>query len=171
VQRIAAFALLAVLFSGACANAQEQSRGPSTPQERAREVAITRKLEAAPLDQSLNPDAQWAITWLIQVPDIDIKLCTSAMGDFLNSKYKYAPRITAQFTLASAAFIIEHPNKKDDRVAQYVAGVESALKAYQAILKSEPDAKSKALDQLLQKQSDQKLEDFVRSQAAKDCKS
>jgi hypothetical protein len=171
LRRIAVFTLLALWFFGACANAQEQGRGPSTAEERAREVAITHKLEAAPLDESLHPDRQWAILWLVQVPDINIKLCAGAMGDYWKSKYKYSPQITTQLTLASAAFIIEHPDKKDDYLAQEVAGVESALRAYQAILKSKPDAKSKALDQLLQKQSDKQLEDYIRDQAAKNCKS
>jgi len=169
LRRIAVFALLAVLFFGAWANAQEQSRGASTPEERAREVAITQKLEAAPLDESLRPQRQWALIWLIQIPDITVKLCTNVLGDFMKSKYKYAPELTAQFTLASAAFVIEHPDKATDQNAQYQAGAESVLKAYQAILKSKPDAKSKALDQLLQKQSDKQFEDYVREQA-KSCK-
>lgn len=170
MRRIAVFTCLAIWFFGACANAQAQRREPSTAEERAREVAITRKLEAAPLDESLRPDRQWAILWLVQVPDIQIKLCVSVLGDYWKSKYKYGPEITGQLTLASAAFVIEHPDKKDDLVAQEVVGVESALKAYQAILKSDPDAKSKALDELLQKQREKQLGDYIRDQAAKLCK-
>ncbi len=165
------FACSVVLLLCCVVTAQEQTRGPSTPEERAREVAITHKLEAAPLDESLRSDRQWAILWLVQVPDVNVKLCLSLLGDYMKSKYKYSPEIAAQLTLASAAFVIEHPEKADDPFAQYVAGVESVLKAYQAILKSKPEAKSKALDELLQKQDQKQLEDYVRTQAAKVCKS
>lgn len=148
----------------------QQNRGPSTPEERERFVAIVHKLEAAPLDESLHPDREWALIWLIQVPDVHARLCLGILGDFMKSKYKYSSEITAPLTMAGAAFVIEHPDKADDPTAQDVAAVESVLKTYQAILKSKPDAKSKALDQLLQKQNDKQLEDYVRDQAAKTCK-
>jgi hypothetical protein len=54
-------------------------------------------------------------------------------------------------------------------VAQYTAGVESALKAYQSILKTD-STPSKVLDGLLEKQRQGKLADFVR-ESSKDCQS
>ena len=51
-----------------------------------------------------------------------------------------------------------------------MAGVESVLRAYQAILRQYPREKSKDLDSLLDKQSHGKLEDFVRK-AADECAS
>jgi len=140
-------------------------RGPSTPAERERAVAIAHKLEQAPLDKSLRPDREWAILWLIQVPDVHVKLCTNVLGDFTKSKYKYSPEITTQLTLSSAAFVIEHPDKAGDAVAQYLAGVEGALNAYRAIIKEKPQAKSDALDELLQKQAQGTLVEFVQEQS------
>ena len=49
-----------------------------------------------------------------------------------------------------------------------MAGVESALRSYSAIVKSDPDAKSKSLDALLEKQKQGKLAEFVRT-ASKGC--
>jgi hypothetical protein len=66
------------------------------------------------------------------------------------------------------AFVIGHPDKAGDLNAQYVAGEQGALKAYNAILKSKPEAKSKGLDDLLEKQRQGKLVEFVR-EASKDC--
>ncbi|HZD95974.1 MAG TPA: hypothetical protein VE133_17060, partial [Candidatus Sulfotelmatobacter sp.] len=60
------------------------------------------------------------------------------------------------------------PDRKSDTTAQYLAGVESALKAYSVIVKSEPEAKSKTLDDLLVKQKQGKLAEFVRD-ASKGC--
>ena len=82
--------------------------------------------------------------------------------------YQYRSRIGVQFTLAMGAFLIEHPQKASDTNSQYKAGVESALRMYKAILKSKPEAKSKALDELLDKQAEGTLDDFIR-QAGKMC--
>ncbi len=163
--------LFLILSFLSVANAQDEpKRGPSTPEERKRFVALTRKLEVTPLDKSLYPEKIWAKTWLDAVPDINVTVCAPIVFgvDFISEQNKYTPQLSYQVTFASAVFIIEHPDKANDTLAQYTAGVESALKSYKAILKSEPDAKSKELDDLLQKQSQGKLADFVR-ETSKDC--
>ena len=71
--------------------------------------------------------------------------------------------------LSSGAFLIENPDAAKDDKAQYVAAAEGVLKGYQSILREEPEAKSKALSDLLQKQSQGRLADFVRDSARK-CK-
>ena len=65
------------------------------------------------------------------------------------------------------AFVIEHLGKPADDVAPLVAGVEGVLNAYKSILKSDPEAKSKALDNLLAKQREGKLAGFVREASKK----
>ena len=153
--------MLAISLSSVAQNTP--ARGPSTPEERARLVAIARKLEAAPLDSSLNAEREWAVKWLIEVPDLTVSLCTSVLGkDFLKTKYKYSSNLVVQLTLSSAAFIIEHPDQAGDKVAMYTAGAEGALKAYAAILKDNPKAKWKALDEAVEKQGQGHLADYVR---------
>ena len=49
-----------------------------------------------------------------------------------------------------------------DAKATALAGVESVLKIYQAILQQKPDAKAKQLDDLLKKQSQGKLNDALK---------
>jgi hypothetical protein len=149
---------------------QQEKRGPSTLEERQRFVAITQKMESAPLDPALKDDREWALLWLVQVPDITAEVCTAPLGEFMKKKYKYSPEITIQLTFASGVFVIEHPDQAKDRQAQFLAGVESALKAYQSILKTKPDAKSKALDELLEIQQNSKLADHVRETSSKGCK-
>jgi hypothetical protein len=162
---------LSLAIPSLCTGAQKQEqRGPSTPEERARFVSIAHQFEANPLDPALAKDREWAIVWLIQVPDIHTKLCTNVLGTaYDKEKYRHAPEVTAQLVLSSGAFIIENPDKSKDDQAQYLAAVEGVLKAYQAILSKEPDATSKALNDLIQKQKDGKLADLVRS-SAKKCK-
>jgi hypothetical protein len=161
------FAVITLLVLALTVVAQDAKRGPSTPEERKRFVAITHKMEQAPLDDSLRPETRWALVWLIEVPDVTASLCTAPLGDFMKKKYKYSPEIVTQLTFSSGAFVIEHLDKADDKGAQYVAGVEGALKAYSAILSVKPDAHSKALDELLQKQSQGQLADYVVRPPAK----
>jgi hypothetical protein len=149
---------------------QGQGRGPSTAEERARFVEITHKLETSPLDAGLNSDRDWALRWLIEVPDVHGELCTNVLGGFMKEKkYPYGGEIVRQLTFSGAAFAIENPDKAADRLAQFEAGVEGALKAYSAIVQQKPEAKSKSLEELLQKQSQSKLQEFVRDAADKGC--
>ncbi len=66
-----------------------------------------------------------------------------------------------------AAFIIEHPETANDSNAQQLAGVVGALNAYRSILRDNPDAKSRDLDQLLETQARGELPDFVRDAFAR----
>jgi hypothetical protein len=158
------------VLSLAAAQDDEPKRAPSTSAERQRFVALTHKLEQAPLDKNLYDDKRWAKQWLEDIPDINVTICAPVLfgTDFLQEQYKYTPQLSYQATFGSAVYLIEHPEKKGDTTAQYIAGTESALKAYSAIVKSDPAAKSKALDDLLDKQKQGKLADFVRD-ASKGC--
>ncbi|HET7840110.1 MAG TPA: hypothetical protein VFM21_00820 [Terriglobia bacterium] len=166
VKRANNLAVVLVLVHLGAAPAARAQRGPSTPDERERAVRVAHTLEVSPLDENLRADRQWAMTWLIEVPDIQVKLCPAVLGDFLKSKYKYSPEILAQLTLSMAAYGIEHPGQASDPVAQYLAGVEGVLKAYKAILQLKPKAKSAALDELVHRQEKGELKDAVRESAA-----
>ena len=149
----------------------QNKRGPSTPEERQRMVALVHSMEQAPLDDSLRPEISWTLKWLVEVPDISVSVCTGPFGKFWDEKYKHVPdHFVAQYTFAMAAFLIEHPDATNDKVAQYIAGMENVLRAYQSVLKAKPQAHSKNLDELLQKQSEGKLADFVREASAAKCK-
>ena len=164
-------AILTVILLCIASLAQDEpKRAPSTPAERTRFVALTHKLEQNPLDKSLYDEKAWAKQWLEDIPDVNVNICAPVLFgvDFIKEQNKYTPQLSYQATFGEAVYIIEHPDKKSDTTAQYVAGVESALKAYTAILKSEPSAKSKALDDLLEKQKQGKLADFVRD-ASSEC--
>lgn len=165
--------LLAVIFVSALAWGQDEDqpkRGPSTPDERKRFVTLVQKLEKSPLDQSLRPEVTWAEKWLDDIPDINVSVCPLPLGKFVLENYKYAGHISVQFAFGMAVYLIQHPNKQSDRTAQYLAGVQEALKTYRSILKSQPRAQSAALDELVAKEAEGTLEDFVRdaSQACED---
>jgi hypothetical protein len=162
------FTFLLLSFNLLIAAQSGSQRKPSTPEERKRFVEITKKLEQDPLNPELRADRDWALKWLEDIPDINVTMCTPVLGDLGASRYRYAPQVGVQFGLGMAAFIIEHPNQTTDLNAQYLAGVESALKVYSAILKVRPSAKSEDLDELLDLQAQGKLDQTVRERA-KDC--
>ncbi len=161
---------LSSILSLSAAQDDQPKRAPSTAQERQRFLSLTRKLEQSPLDKSLYVEKTWAKQWLEDVPDINVNICAPLLfgPEFIHEQNKYTPQLSYQATFGEAAYIIEHPDKKGDTTSQYIAGTESALKAYSAILKTDPAAKSKALDDLLDKQKQGKLADFVRD-SSKEC--
>jgi hypothetical protein len=140
----------------------------STPEDRQRLVTVAHKLEAAPLDPVLAQDRDWAMSWVVAAPDIHVRICPSLLADLRRPKYKYRSEIAAQLLISSAAFLIEHPDQADGIAPQSVGGMEGVLKAYSAILKTDPQATAKSLDNFLQKQSEGKLAAAVREEA-KDC--
>jgi hypothetical protein len=158
--------LLAVLLLSAAASALVV--GGATAEERQRFITITHNLEQSPLQASLQADRDWAYKWLNDTNDIAVDVCTSGLGDFTKQRYQYVKEISYQLVYSTAAFMIEHPDKAKDLGTLHVAGVEGALRAYTAILKSQPQAKSPALDDLLQKQQQGTLAAFVR-EATKNC--
>jgi hypothetical protein len=148
----------------------DSARGPSTADERKRFVEVTKKLEQDPLDEHLRADRSWALKWLEDVPDVTVDMCPFVLGDLGRSRYRYAPQLGAQFGFEMAVFIIEHPNQAGDRNAQYMAGVQGALRAYKNILRTQPMAVSAQFEALINLQDKGKLEEYVRERA-KECAS
>jgi len=156
---VATFAAGAALV---CALAPASAEGPrSSAEDRQRLVSLAHKLEQAPLNPGLQADRQWALAWLTDAPDITVTMCADALGGLLRSKYRYSGEIVFQDMLSTAAFLIEHPESANDPVAQQLAGVEGALNAYRAILRERPDAKSSAMETLLQTRSRGELPAFI----------
>ena len=153
--------ILLLLF--ALPAAATQSRDPAaSAEQRQRVVTIAHKLEATPLDQALFPEREWAKRWVMENPDVRIRMCLQLLPDLRRPRYKFHPEILDQMMLSSAAFLIEHPDKAGDHLAENVGGLEGVLKAYAAIVKSNPDARVQALDDMLEKQGRGKLVEFAR---------
>jgi len=139
-----------------------QSGDPASAEQRQRVVAIAHKLEVAPLDQALFPEKEWAKQWVLENPDVRIRMCMQLLPDLRRPRYKFRLEIVDQMMLSSAAFLIEHPDKVGDHLAENVGGLQGVLKGYVAIVKSNPDARIQALDDMLEKQSRGELVEFAR---------
>jgi hypothetical protein len=149
--------LILLLTSAAVA----QKRGPSTPEERAQTIRLAHALENDPLNDSAKDARSWLIIFLTDVPDVNITVCPSLLGDLLGTKKNYASELVVQPMFSEAAYIIEHPEKANDETAVHLAGVEGALRTYESILKAKPKAHHKFLDDLIVKRDKGELAAYV----------
>jgi hypothetical protein len=87
------------------------------------------------------------------------------------SQYRYAKALIAQQLAGSMAFLIEHPQEatkvrnqgEQDDFAINKSGIESALNAYEAIVKSgAKGAKWGPLEELVKKRQAGQLDEYVR---------
>jgi hypothetical protein len=145
-----------------------QTRGPSTPEERARAVKVAHELEEDPLAKDAKEHREWMIQWIVEIPDITVNVCFDYFGPFPDPPKGHSMEITRQMILSSAAFMVEHPDKAKDEQAVALAGLLGALKAYQAILKQDPASHWAHMDKLIQMREQRKLDDYV-AETRKQC--
>jgi hypothetical protein len=164
-----ACAIVGIAAMGLAQTQDQPKRGPSTPEERKRFLAIDHKMEQDPLDPSLRKEREWAVHWIIDIPDINVNPCPELLGNFMESHYRYKAVINGQVAFSMAAFMIEHPDKVGDIVATNTAALEGALKAYRSILRIEPTAQSQFMEALAEQESDGKLTEYVRELVKRGC--
>ena len=160
--------LAAILTSAlGSASAPAEKRGPSTPEERKRAVEVARALEQDPLNKNLINDREWALRFVIEVPDIKVSVCTTVMAPVTASKKNHSSELLVIYILSSAAHVIENPQADD--AAANLAGLEGVLRAYEVILKSKPKAHHAHLDEMIEKRSNDSLGQHVQEVVSK-CK-
>jgi hypothetical protein len=153
---------LALLVALATPTRAAAERGPSTSAERARAVETTRRLERDPLGPGASKDRRWLLQWIVDIPDIEVRGCSGPLDVLKEDEERpYGKVLFAQSMFGIVAFLIEHPRERNDWVKVQLAGVESVLKAYRSLLDSEPGARWRELDLLLEARRQGKLRDIV----------
>src|SRR5689334_15759132 len=94
------FAVMVLCLLAGAQDQQEPKRGPSTPEERKRFLAIVVKSEKSPLDPALISDITWAEQWLEDIPDVNITICPAPLGHLTLENYAYKGRVAVQYMLA-----------------------------------------------------------------------
>ena len=147
----------------------QPSRGPSTAEERAYAIRLTRHLEKDPLSLDASAARAWLSTWWDEIPDIAVRPCN--LADAPNHEpYEYGKELYEQITYSSGAFILENPGKQTDWNAAFLAGMNGALLAYESILKQKPSANYAFLDDLRQQQDSGRLAATVDRMVQQRCK-
>ncbi len=162
IRTIAIATFLIGLFFATTSRAQQpHQRGPSTAEERARAVKIAHELEDDPLGKDAKDNRAWVIQWIVDIPDITVTVCDDYFGTISKSNRGHSREIVSQMAISSTAFMIEHPDKAKDEQAVATAGLLGSLKAYQSVLKQEPDARWPYLDKIVMMRDQGKLDDYV----------
>jgi len=157
----------ALLLAPAAAKAAD--RGPSTPEERKQALDNIHDWQVDPLGPHAGEQFRWVLKWFVDVPDLTVHACT-ILDKLPKGDKRDGNTIFGGEFLAQAAFVLENPRKKHDRMAEYMAGVEGALRTYELLLKSNPKDREPYLDDLLQKRDNGTLAEFVKERAASACK-
>ena len=87
----------------------------------------------------------------------------------IDSSYPYASLLQTQVTLSSGAYLLDKRYEVQSQEELYEQGVRGALRAYQAILASHPDANSLVLDTLISQMNSGSLSTQVPLLMSKRC--
>jgi hypothetical membrane protein len=145
-------------------------RGLSTPEERAKAIAVARELERDPLGSDAAAKRAWLLNWIIDVPDIRFSVCRGLLSPEVGDHYRYSTEVHQQVVFSAAAFKLEHPDRVRNDTGAYLAGVEGTLRAYEVLSKSSPDAKAAYLDDLLLKRENGALAGYLIERAEERCR-
>jgi hypothetical protein len=160
--RIAPFLLL---LAASAAWAQQP---PADPDEAKRVVLrYTRALEVDPLAETAPRARRMLVEWLQSTRDYTVVVC-DILGPIPAEKPPHSAELLAQQMFGNVAYQIEHPGEKDRNRLQ-VAGVESMLKSYSAMLAEDGNARIPYLDGLLAEKKKGRLAQHMAPIIAKGC--
>ncbi len=160
--------LATVLALAVLAPAAARARGPSTPEERKRAVETTRRLEKEPLARSSMDARKWLFQWIVEIPDVNVTSCAGPLDALRQDEEDtYGQLLYVQSVFGMAAYQIENPKKTEDWAAVQTAGIESVLRAYDAMRKADSELRYKELDRLEKARKDGKLLALVKKEMAK----
>src|SRR2546422_5199701 len=92
--------LLATVVAAPLSMLCAQDAPAPAPNERERVVRISRALESDPLGKDAAELRKWALTWLIDHPELDFNVCTSLLAPLLKSERKYSSEINMQMVIS-----------------------------------------------------------------------
>lgn len=124
-------------------------------------IKTARALETAPLADETVKMREKALRWVIETDQVHLIACGGVFDLYSDKKNKNASDMTVAYTIGMAAFKLEHPDRATDENAAQLAGLETALKSYEAIVKEKPKTKFDKVEALLVKRANGQLADLV----------
>lgn len=169
IRKISAGLVVCGLLLASTVSFAQDHRGPSTTEERQQALDYIHNWQADPLGPQARDQFAWVLKWVADVPDLTVHVCT-ILDKLPKGDKKDSGTIFGGEFMAQAAFVLENPGKRDDRMAEYQAGVEGALHVYEELLKANPKDRQPYLDDLIQRRDAGTLAQFVKERAAAECK-
>jgi hypothetical protein len=156
-------ALLGCALLAAPASAIAAGRGPSTPEERKQALDYIQHFMADPLNPALKSEISWIVRWTIEIPDVRVSLCN--IIELPKSNKQDSQTLFTAMIMAQTAFALQNPDKQNDDLAQYQAGIEGVLRVYEVLLKSNPKDHQLILDDLIQRRDAGTLPQWIKERA------
>jgi len=138
--------------------------GPSWAQEQsdaARVVQLVAALESDPLGADSAQQREWLLRWVTETPDYTVVLCDILGPIPKTADVPYGHELLLQHMFGNVAFQISNPGTSDP-ARPHIAGIESLLRAYSAIVKQQPVARIPYFDELLALQRNGRLAEHMR---------
>lgn len=128
-----------------------------------KELVIKTKqaLETAPTAKETGKMETASIRWIIETDQLTVGVCSGVFSLFSDKKNKNSPSMTSAYTIGMGAFKLENPAKATDEMAAQLAGLELALKVYEALVKEKPKTKHDGVEALLVKRNNGELAALV----------
>jgi hypothetical protein len=130
-------------------------------------VRLTVALEKDPLGDQAAESRRWLVGWVTDTPDYTVTVC-DILGPVPSKELKYGAELMTQLLFGNVVYQIKNPTQKDETLFQ-LAGVESVLKVYSAILVKDPGSHIKYFDDLLEKQKQGVLKEQMTPKISKAC--
>jgi hypothetical protein len=155
-------ALLGCALLAAPDSAFAAGRGPSTPEERKQALDYIQHYMADPLNAEAITERRWLLKWLADIPDVTVHMSAILIDKMPKGDKKDSASIIFAEMVSQAAFLIQNPDKQNDLLAEYQAGVEGALRVYEVLLKDNPKDRQPFLDDLIQRRDAGTLTQWVK---------
>ena len=153
----------AVLCAPFAANAAD--RGPSTAEERQQILDEIHAWQANPLGPQAKDHFGTVLKFFADVPDLTVHVCM-ILDKLPKGDKKDSSTIFGGAIMGQAEFVITNPDRRDDLLAEYQAGVEGSLRVYEALVHANEKDRQPYLDDLVKRRDDGTLMDFVKERAA-----
>jgi TPR repeat protein len=144
-------------------------RPPSTPEERERAVRLVAELESNFLGPEADASREWLDTWMAEVPDLFFHSCPLLERE-KDEVFPHHLYLIKQAYYAGGACLIQHPEKINDQLTIYIAGVEGALRAYNNLVAKQPTKRNGSMEFLLKTQAAGQLETLVHQRVRERCR-
>lgn len=147
------------------------AREPSTKAERAR---VLRLAQAMQIERGLDPraamlrDGAWLDSWVREVPDFTFEPGPAFAWLEMAGSAGSGEVLRFGYTASAMAFQIEQPMPRPDPDAIAAAGMEGALRAYEALLRLDPKERSEKLDQARSARASGRLPAFLAALGGRD---
>ena len=160
VSRFLSIVVFVAAFAACSMSVSAQQFGPSEL------IQAAKLLEESPFDKNAEAIRAVAIRYVIETSDVSVTVCGGDITKpFLDKKNKNSTELVGQYTIAMAAFKLKNPTQKDDENAAQLAGLESVLRTYEAMITVRPKTKHAMMDEYLLKRDRGELKTLVEGAA------